>query len=169
MRRKQTANQPLLQYDAILNFYRTSINSDERNTALRSLGRAKSPELIQRTLSMLFSGEVKDQDIYMPAAGLRSHPEGIEALFSWMEANWDELYKRLPPALSMLGAMVGIFTGGFTSQAQLDKVDKFFKDKDTKGYDQSLAQSCDNIRSKIAWLERDAEDVAKWVKENGYA
>ncbi|KAK3341528.1 peptidase family M1-domain-containing protein [Lasiosphaeria hispida] len=156
------------EYDAILNFYRTSTNSDERNTALRCLGRSKNPELIQRTLGLLFSGEIKDQDIYMPTAGLRSHPEGIEALFDFMVNNWDELVKKLPPALSMLGTMVTIFTSSFTKKEQLEKVEKFFAGKSTNGFDQSLAQSLDAIRSKISWLERDRADVAAWVKENGY-
>lgn len=35
-------------------------------------------------------------------------------------------------------------------------------------FDQSLAQSLDNVRSKIAWLDRDRGDVAAWLKENGY-
>lgn len=75
------------EYEKILEFYRNSTNSDERNTALRSLGRARQPELIKRTLDLLFSGEVKDQDIYMPTSGLRSHPEGIQALFKWYVAS----------------------------------------------------------------------------------
>ncbi|KAK4205326.1 putative mitochondrial aminopeptidase 2 precursor [Triangularia verruculosa] len=154
------------EYDAVLNFYRTSTNSDERNTALRCLGRSKDPELIKRTLDLLFSGEVKDQDIYMPTTGLRSHPEGIEALYQWMTENWDELVKKLPPALSMLGTMVTIFTSSFTKKEQLAKVEQFFADKSTNGFDQSLAQSLDAIRSKISWIERDREDVAAWVKEN---
>jgi aminopeptidase 2 len=117
---------------------------------------------------MLFGGEVKDQDIYMPAAGLRSHPEGIEALFSWMTDNWDEIVKRLPPALSMLGTMVTIFVSSMSTKEQLAKVEKFFEGKSTNGFDQSLAQSLDAIRSKISWLERDKEDVAAWLKQNGY-
>jgi aminopeptidase 2 len=117
---------------------------------------------------MLSGSEVKDQDIYMPTTGLRGHPEGIEALFTWMENNWDELTKRLPPALSMLGTMVTIFTSSFTTKEQLARVEKFFADKNTNGFDQSLAQSLDAIRSKIAWIERDRADVAAWVKENGY-
>ncbi|KAK4230468.1 putative mitochondrial aminopeptidase 2 precursor [Podospora fimiseda] len=157
------------EYDALLNFYRTSTNSDERNTALRSFGRAKDPELIKRTLDMLFSGEVKDQDIYMPTTGLRSHPEGIEALYKWMTENWDALVKKLPPALSMLGTMVTIFTSSFTKKEQLEQVEKFFSDKNKSGFDQSLAQSLDAIRSKIAWIERDREDVAAWVKKNNYS
>ncbi|KAG5918825.1 hypothetical protein E4U53_004050 [Claviceps sorghi] len=157
------------EYDKILNFYYSSSNSDERNTCLRSLGRAKQPELIKRTLGLLFSPGVKDQDIYMPIVGLRTHTEGINALYDWMESNWALLYERLPPALSMLGSVVNIMTSGFTSKAQLDRVDKFFEGKNTNGYDQSLAQSRDAVLSKISWLGRDREDVAAWVKANGYA
>lgn len=102
----------------------------------------------------------------MPTAGLRSHPEGIEALYEWMTQNWEKLVEKLPPALSMLGTMVTIFTSSFTKKEQLAKVEQFFADKSTNGFDQSLAQSLDAIRSKISWVERDREDVAAWVKEN---
>ncbi|KAK4152423.1 peptidase family M1-domain-containing protein [Chaetomidium leptoderma] len=156
------------EYDAVLNFYRTSTSSDERNTALRCLGRAKDPQLIKRTLDLLFSGEVKDQDIYMPTAGLRSHPEGIDALYTWMTENWEELVKKLPPALSMLGNMVTIFTSSFTQKEQLAQVEKFFAGKSTNGFNQSLAQSLDSVRSKISWIERDRAEVSAWLKENGY-
>ncbi|KAH8905451.1 hypothetical protein BR93DRAFT_929714 [Coniochaeta sp. PMI_546] len=156
------------EYEQIVNFWRTSTNSDERNTALRCLGRAKDPELIQRTLSMLFSGEVKDQDIYMPAAGLRSHPEGIEALFDWLQENWEQLIVKIPPSFSMLGSLVSIFTSSFTTKEQMEKVEGFFAGKSTAGFEMSLAQSLDAIRSKISYLERDREDVKAWLKSNGY-
>lgn len=156
------------QYEKIINFYRTSTNGDERNTALRCLGRAKDPELIQRTLSMILSGEVKDQDIYYPAAGLRSHPEGIEALFAWMEENWEKLIAKIPPSFSMLGSLVSIFTSSFTTKQQLERVEKFFAGKSTAGFEMPLAQSLDAIRSKISYLERDRDDVKTWLKENGY-
>lgn len=50
-----------------------------------------------------------------------------------MIENWDELYKRLPPALSMLGSMVQIMTASFTQAEQLAQVEAFFKDKNTNG------------------------------------
>ncbi|KAL3958106.1 hypothetical protein ACCO45_008684 [Purpureocillium lilacinum] len=157
------------EYEHVLNYYRSSTSSDERNTCLRVLGRAKDPELIKRTLGLLFGSEVKDQDVYMPVSGLRTHAEGIEALFAYMEENWELVYKRLPPGLTMLGSMVMIFTSGFTKKEQLAKVDKFFEGKNTNGFNQSLEQSKDAVRSKISWLERDREDVAAWLKANGYA
>ncbi|XXG94745.1 phosphopyruvate hydratase [Hypoxylon texense] len=157
------------EYDAILNFFRNSTNSDERNTALRCIGRAKDPALIQQTLDFVLGNEVKSQDIYLPTSGLRSHAEGIEALFTWLTEKWPEIYKRLSGNPPILGSMVTICTSSFAKQEQLDRVEAFFKDIDTKAFAQPLAQSKDAIRSKIAWLGRDRDDVAAWVKENGYS
>jgi len=151
------------EYEKVLEVYHNSKNSDERNTALRSLGRAKDPELIKRTLAMALSGEVKEQDIYMPVSGLRAHPQGAQALYEFMTDNWAELTRRLPPGLSMLGSMVQICTSSLTTKADIERIEKFFSDKSTKGFDAGLAQSLDSIRAKSAWLERDREDVKAWV------
>lgn len=152
------------EYNVVLDTYRNAKTSDERNTALRSLGRARDPELIKRTLSLPFGGEVKEQDIYMPVGGLRTHPAGTKALYTWMKENWDELSTRLPAGLSMLGSMVSICTSQFTHLSDLEDIQKFFSEKSTKGFDQSLAQSSDAIRAKAAWLGRDGQDVKQWVE-----
>lgn len=151
----------------VVDTYRSSNNSDERNTALRVLGRARDPELIKKTLSLALNGEVREQDIYMPLSGLRSHPEGIEALFNWMTENWDEIVRRLPPELSILDSVVSICTSGFSSRDGLHRIQEFFAGKSTKGFDQVLAQSCDAVKAKVAWLDRDRKDVQDWV--NSYS
>ncbi|KAI0424924.1 peptidase family M1-domain-containing protein [Xylaria sp. FL1042] len=156
------------EYDDLLKIFTSSTNTDERNTILRCLGRAKDPELIQRTLDLALSNEVKSQDIYLPTSGLRSHAEGVEVLFNWLTEKWPEIYKRLSGNPPILGSMVTICTSSFTKPEQLERVEKFFKDIDTKSFDQPLAQSKDAIRSKVSWLARDRDDVATWVKENGY-
>lgn len=86
-----------------------------------------------------------------------------------MTTNWDELSRRLPAGLSMLGSVVGLCTSGFTSKEQMNRVEKFFADKSTKGFDQGLAQSLDAIRAKDAWIGRDEKDVERWVDLNGYS
>jgi aminopeptidase 2 len=156
------------EYDVILNEALTANTSDERNTAMRAIGKAKSPELIQRTLTLPLGDKVKAQDIYLPISGLRAHAEGITALWSWFKANWNELVARLPPGLSMLSSVVSICTASFTHEDQLKDVQNFFKDRQTKGFDQSLAQALDAIRAKQSWLQRDSDDVKTWLKENGY-
>jgi aminopeptidase 2 len=104
----------------------------------------------------------------MPVSALRTHPEGVEALFTWMMQNWDELTRRLPAGLSMLGSMVSLCTSGFTSAEQKKRVEDFFAARNTKGFAMGLAQSLDAVQAKSQWVARDREVVAKWIKDNGY-
>lgn len=155
-------------YEKIFAIYKNPISNDEKLAALRTLGRFKEPELLQRTLSYLFDGTVLNQDIYIPMQGMRAHKEGIEALWTWVQSNWDELVNRLPPGLSMLGSVVVVATSGFTSSEAIVDIRKFFGARSTKGFDQSLAQSLDTITSKVQWISRDREVVNKYLKDNGY-
>lgn len=120
------------EYNVVLDRFHNAPNSDEKTTALRCLGAAEDPALIKRTLDLTSTDQVKNQDIYMPLSGLRNHPGGIHARWDWVKSNWDGLYKRLPPALGMLGSVVQICTSSFCTQEQLDDVQAFFKDRDTK-------------------------------------
>ncbi|GKT97991.1 aminopeptidase [Fusarium langsethiae] len=154
------------EYNAVLKEYETAKQSSERNTALRSLGFAKDPALMKRTLAYTLSDNVKTQDIYMPLAGLRAHKEGIIALWEWVKENWDVLTKRLPPGMSLLGDMVAISTSSFTHGDQIDDVKSFFEQKGSKGFELELAQSLDSMKAKQNWLARDKEDVKQWLVQN---
>ncbi|KAH7264907.1 peptidase family M1-domain-containing protein [Fusarium redolens] len=156
------------EYNDILKEYETAKQSSERNTALRSLGFAKDPTLIKRTLEYTLTDNVKTQDIYMPLSGLRAHKEGILALWGWVKDNWDVLTKRLPPGMSLLGDMVAISTSSFTQKDQISDVKSFFEQKGTKGFDLELAQSLDSMTAKQNWLARDKEDVREWLRKNKY-
>ncbi|KAI4206462.1 MAG: hypothetical protein LQ346_001088 [Caloplaca aetnensis] len=156
------------EYDAILHEYQTASDADERNTALRSLGRVDSPELIQRTLSLPLSDQVKGQDVYLPIGGLRNEARGIEALWKWMTSNWEAIEKKCPPGLTMLSNVVQICTSGFTTDEQLKEVQAWFEGRSTKGFDRALEQSFDAVRAKSKWLARDVGDVEGWLKKEGF-
>ena len=122
---------------------------------------------MQRTLALPLSDAVKGQDIYLPIAGLRSSPEGIEALWGWMKANWDALEEKCPPGLTMLGTMVQMCTSSFATRAQADDVRRFFEGRSTKGFDRALSQSLEAVGARANWVERDRGDVRGWVEGEG--
>ncbi|OJJ62910.1 hypothetical protein ASPSYDRAFT_86560 [Aspergillus sydowii CBS 593.65] len=156
------------EYNVVYDRFRNAPTSDEKTTALRCLGTAEDPALIKRTLGLALGDEVKNQDIYMPLGGLRTHAAGIEARWTWVKDNWDTLYQRLPPGLGMLGTVLQICTASFCTEAQLKDVEGFFANKDTKGYDRAIEQSLDAIRAKVSWVHRDRADVTDWLKSKGY-
>ncbi|CCH58812.1 hypothetical protein TBLA_0A10340 [Henningerozyma blattae CBS 6284] len=155
-------------YEKLLKIFKNPVSTDEKLSALRCLGRFKDAKLLERTLGLLSDGTVLNQDIYIPMQGMRTHKEGIEALWAWIKVNWDDIVKRLPPGLSMLGSVIIIGTSGYTTFEAKNDIEKFFKDKSTKGFDQSLAQSLDTITSKAQWVSRDRDVVLKYLKDNGY-
>ena len=120
-------------YDVLLNEYHTASVADERNTALRALARVGgNVELIQRTLALPLSDDVKAQDVYLPIAGLRSEKEGTEALWAWMTSHWDELNKKCPASLGGLSHVVQICCVGFTTEEQIDVMRKWFEGRSLK-------------------------------------
>ncbi|PWY93461.1 lysine aminopeptidase apsA [Aspergillus sclerotioniger CBS 115572] len=157
------------EYNVVLDRFRNGATSDEKTTALRCLGTAEEPALIQRTLDLASGDEVKNQDIYMPLGGLRNHAAGIEARWTWLKNNWDAIYKRLPPSLGMLGTVVQLSTASFSTEQQLKDVQEFFQSKDTKGFDRAVEQSLDSIRAKVNWVKRDRADVESWLKANSFS
>ncbi|KAM5450106.1 Aminopeptidase 2 mitochondrial [Microsporum audouinii] len=156
------------EWDIVFDRYKNAPTSAEKNTALRCLGSCEDPAMVQKTLALTLSEEVRIQDIYMPMSGLRSHSAGILARWKWLQENWVPLTQRLPPAFSMLGSVIQIACASLCTEEQLKEVEQFFGDKDHKGYDRSLEQSLDAIRAKTGWLSRDREDVETWLKSTGY-
>lgn len=156
------------EFEQLLAIYKHPQSEDEKNLVLRMLGRFQDRAILKKVLTLLLDGTVRSQDIYLPLAGMRNSTIGITTEYEWMKENWDTLYKILPPGLSMLGSVVQICTSGFTKDSQYKEVESFFKDKDTKGYDQGLAQSLETIKSKAAWVSRDSADVESWLKAHGY-
>lgn len=155
-------------YEKLYQIYLKPISTEEKLAALRALGRFSDSKLLERTFGYISDGTVLLQDIYIPMQGMRTHKEGIIALWSWTQSNWGELVKKLPPGLSMLGSLVTIATSGFSSYESISDIKKFYEDKSTQGFDQSLAQSLDSITSKAQWVERDRDVVLNYLKENGY-
>jgi aminopeptidase 2 len=154
-----------IEYDAVLHLYRTAKDSAERTTALTALGHTHDPVLVQRTTAMLLSPEVRLQDIQAPMASLGSHPIGIAALWNWITHNWPIIKERLSSGLMILPLVISLCTKGLTTGEQLRQAEEFFKKIETKGIDKALRQSLDEIRLKIRWVERDAENVHKWLEK----
>ncbi|CAI5757743.1 unnamed protein product [Candida verbasci] len=156
-------------FNQLFNIYKNPQSIEEKIAALRSFGAFTDSKILDKVTGLLLQTDiVKQQDIYIPMQGLRSHKLGIEKLWSWITTNWDEVYKLLPPGLSMLGSVVTLTTSGFTKQEQKKQVEEFFKSKNTKGYDQGLAQSLDIIEAKSKWAQRDTKTIKEWLSVNGY-
>lgn len=157
-------------FDELYAIYTNPLSVEEKIAALRAFGRFENDAILDKVSGLLLKTDIiKAQDIYIPMQGMRAHRRGIERLWKWFTENWDEIYKLLPPGLSMLGSVVTLASSGFTKPEQKTEVEKFFQSKNTKGFDQSVAQTLDIITAKSNWSTRDGEVIAQWLKKNDYS
>ena len=52
-----------------------------------------------------------------------------------------------------------------STKKDLEESEKYFEDKDTSKYNQSLQQTLDTIRAKIAYIERSTDDLGAWLRQ----
>lgn len=74
------------------------------------------------------------------------------------------LVLSLPLRSFSVGNIIKYSFFSLSSTADAKDVEAFFADKDTTAFGQPLSQGLDSVRSKAAWLERDAGDVEAWLK-----
>ncbi|CCH44177.1 aminopeptidase [Wickerhamomyces ciferrii] len=159
-----------LQYNQLFKLYQDpSIPKDERKIILKTFGFFHNENLITRTLSIILDPTIVDKsDIRIPFQALRTHKSGILLTWSWLQQNWDKIVETIPSSFSLLGSIIKFSTSSFTSLDKIKEIELFFKDKDTKKFNKSLAQSYDLIKSKAKWIEREGKDVGDWLIENGF-
>lgn len=156
------------EYEAIANYYRETYMPGEKMVALTVLGYGSSPELVHRTVSFAVSPEVRSQDILTAVATLRSSVLGRAELWNFMRRYWDVLHERHCGDIRFLDYFVLLGIGSFTSVERYREIQDFFGTKDTSDCERILATCLEGIRMRILWLDRDREDVERWLRANGY-
>ncbi|KAK7202520.1 peptidase family M1-domain-containing protein [Myxozyma melibiosi] len=155
-------------YDVILKEVLTPSSVDGKEIALFAIGKASKEKLIKDDLDLLLSGKVAVQDLHTLAASLASNSNARWLLWEFVKTNWETIYSLMSGNMVILDRFIKFTIAGFSSMKAYEDIEKFFADKDTHGYERSVGQGLDIIKSNAAWVERDAAVVAGWLKEKGY-
>lgn len=115
------------EYDALLGVYDHPPVPTARIDAIWALGAVRAPALIQRTLDMIASDHVKDQDVYLFFMGLGASRYARHAGAEYLMSKWGELNKRFHASFGLRHAIAGAF-GALSSKEDLARVEAFVMD-----------------------------------------
>jgi aminopeptidase N/puromycin-sensitive aminopeptidase len=149
-------------YDKLLAVSRSSNDPEAREDALRTLARFRDPELVQRTLEYLVSGEVRNQDSGVIMVVLLHDGRTREQAWDFMRANWDKVRAQL--TVSSGEDVVGA-TGFFCSQEQRDEVMNFFAAHKVEASERALAKAVDRINACIQLRATQEGDFHRWLAD----
>lgn len=114
------------EYEALLGVYNNPAVPAARVDAIRALGAVRDPKLLQRTVDMIGSDAVKDQDVYIFFVALGANRAAKRIGADYLMERWGELNKRFHASYGLKNAIAFAF-GGLSSHEDLAKVEAFVK------------------------------------------
>lgn len=156
-------------YDAILHEFQHPPTVDAAVMALRSLGRVKNTEYLDRSLQLILTDAVPAQDVFYLVGSVAINPVGRWHMWEFLKTNWDTLFARYGSNFSSFNYIVRAAIVRFASQKAYDDVEAFFKTKDTKGFERIVEQGLDIIKTSAKWIDRDADAIRAWLEKHQYA
>ncbi len=135
---------------------------------MRALGRIQDISLLPDYLSLLFN-DVATQDMHTGAMALGANPRTRSALWKYIQENFDTIKEKLGKNMVVLDRFLRLSLIKFNDVETEKEIAAFFKDKDNRGYDRTLAVVSDTILGKAKYKERDEKVILEWLKEHGYA
>ena len=156
------------EYEAVKFEYLHSPAVDGKDIGLMSLGCVRKPEIIISYLDFIFAGNVSLQDIRVCATALSENPSARRLLWKYIKDNWEPLHARMGSNSSVLERFMKLSLKNFADFETEAEIRGFFQDKDTSGFDMSLAVVLETIKVNAQYRERDGEVIMEWLAAKGF-
>ncbi|XP_069697519.1 puromycin-sensitive aminopeptidase isoform X2 [Periplaneta americana] len=149
-------------YNTMLKLYREADLHEEKDRISRALGAIGDVTILKKVLQFAMSDEVRSQDTVFVIISVAMTKRGRELAWSFFKENWQELMNRYQGGF-LLARLVKYTTENFASEEHATEVEAFFRDHYSPGTERTVQQSCETIRLNAAWLQRDRENIHKYL------
>jgi len=152
------------EYSTMLSLYRrTDQPHQEKLRAFRALAFANRVSLIEETLSLLMTEEVRSQDIYIPFMCFSQMPLAKDIAWRYLREHWDTIRNRIGGAASILEHVIQGTTETFAYERYAEEMKSFFDAHPVANAERSIRQNIEKILTHSKWLNENREDVSKWL------
>lgn len=151
------------EHASFLKRYTMETLQEERNRIGRALGQFSDPKLLKKTLDFALTDAVRVQDTAHIVAAVWANPVGKKVAWEWSKKHWPMLEKRYPASTNLLKYLIKPIAT-FTTAAEADMVERFFKVHQAKGYERTVAQVIEKIRATDLWRRRDSAAIVRFLQ-----
>ena len=146
-------------YESLWELERNAPSQEEQVRLLAALTQFEQPALVRDALERSLGDEVRTQDTITMVVRASGTRVGRDLTWEFVKDNWGEFDRRYGEGGFQIMRLVSI-TSGFTTPERLEDVVRFFRDNPTPSADMSIRQSLERVRLNIAWLDRNAAELA---------
>ena len=153
-------------YDKVLAASKNPKSPEEYYQYLYTLPQFSDPKLLQRTLDLAVSPDVRSQDALSVITSVMSNPKGQKLAWDFVQNHWDVVEKAGGPFAS---AQVVGATSSFCSVQMRDQVADFFAAHKVEAAERTYRQSIERINSCVDLKAQQEPQLATWLGQHGAA
>ena len=148
-------------YEEIWNNQIQTDRQEEKLRLITALTNFSDESLLEETLERSLSKDIRYQDAITVVALVARNRFGRDIAWEFLKENWHEYDRRYGAGGFAIMRLASI-PSNFTTEEQLDDVNKFFSDNPVPSAHRSVLQSLEQIRLNIAWIKLNGESLSKW-------
>jgi puromycin-sensitive aminopeptidase len=137
--------------------------AEEKRRIAAGITNAIQPEIINKTLNLLNSSEIRQQDLVSWVFGLYANRFSREKVWQWQQNNWEWIEKTYGG-----GHLISYFIQSlavFSSEQKTREIKNFYKNKDLTGIKRTLDQTLETIELQAAWRKQDYRSTLSWLQQ----
>jgi aminopeptidase N/puromycin-sensitive aminopeptidase len=151
-------------YDRLMNGLKNPRSPEEYYGYLFTLARFTDPKLLQRTLDLSVSPDVRSQDALSLLTSVMGNPAGEKLAWDFVQSHWDAVEKAGGPFASR--RVVGA-TGTFCDAGTRDQVADFFAAHRVEAAERAYRQTIERINNCIDLKSQQEPQLASWLGQHG--
>lgn len=147
------------EYRSVMGLWRTAQNPEDEQRFLATLTMFNSPALIDHTLDLSLSDEVRAQDRALMLSRMLQRIESQDQTWHFIKAHWINILQRFPETeLSQIPLSCGVF---YTTAAEKD-LTEFFSSHNVPYAKSAVARALEEVHTNVIFQQNNAATIRAW-------
>ncbi|MGH9553209.1 MAG: ERAP1-like C-terminal domain-containing protein, partial [Terriglobales bacterium] len=150
-------------YKQITALWQAARTPELEKRSLMSLGLFRPPVLIEKTLAMALTDQVRTQDAPNLIGEVTSTVDGRKMGWQFTQAHWHLISERFAP--HMVPRIIGA-ASALNTNDEAEQLKSFFKSNPTPFGTRTIAKTIEEIEANAAFRQRSGEALSSWLASN---
>jgi ERAP1-like C-terminal domain len=142
---------------------------DGKDIALTAMGQIQDNTTLLADLLPFMFTTVPIGDVHTGAMSLAANRITRAGLWEYIKNNWEMVREKLGGNMVVLDRFLKLSLQKFSDLEVEKDIAAFFKGKNNRGYDRTLAVVSDTIKGRAGYKSRDKGILLEWLTAHGYA
>ncbi|MDP2649641.1 MAG: M1 family metallopeptidase [bacterium] len=152
------------EYSKLKNLYIETQFQEEKDRIFRALCSFRDKNLLEKSLGMAFSDQMRAQDRFKAVSFVWGNPVGRDLAWECVMKNWKSIVRTFAGGHGYAKFIKP--AANFVNSKKALEIEEFFKKNPSIGLERTIAQVTEQIRANSLWLKRDKNKISEFLKHN---